>query len=65
MYDNEDDDLGCLQGAILVIGLSLTFAGLGWVFFGIMEHAGKYIVILFWIIVAAVVIMKLFSLDKK
>ena len=65
MYDNEDDDLGCLQGAILGIGLTLTFVGLGWAFFGIIEHAGKYIVTLFWIIVAAVVIMKLFNLDKK
>ena len=66
IYDNkEDDNPGCLQGAVLVIGGFLTFAGIGWALFRIIESAGKYIVILLGIIIVVVVAVKLFNLDKK
>lgn len=66
IYDNkENDNPGCLQGAVLIIGGFLAFAGIGWVLFRIIESAGKYIIILFGIIVAIIVVVRLYNLDKK
>lgn len=62
---NHDDGPGCVMSMLLMIGGFLMFAGIGYALFGIITAAGKYIIILFLIILAAIAIINLLNINLK
>jgi len=62
---DREEDPGCLKSILLIVGGFLAFGGIGYALFGIITHAGKYLFILFWIIVAVIAIIKILNINIK